>query len=67
MDAANHELSQPHEWMRGEREGKGVIGGNRREGAPVVDHEGACFPLKSAVGRRHSRVIWERREVAQEE
>ena len=39
MDAASHELSRPHERMRGEREGKSVIGGNRGEGAPVFDHE----------------------------
>ena len=39
MDAASHELSQPHEWMRGERQGEGVVGGNRGEGAPVLNHE----------------------------
>ena len=50
MDAASHELSQPYERVRGEREGEGVIGGDRREGAPVFEHDGASFPLKSAVG-----------------
>ena len=67
MDAASNELSQPHEWMRGEREGKGVVGGNRREAALVFNHERASFPLKSAVGSRHGAVVRERREVRQEE
>ena len=67
MDAASHELSQPHEWMRGEREGKGIGGGNRGEGAPVFEHEAASFPLESAVGSRHGGVFRKRREVRQEE
>ena len=29
MDVASHEITQPHERMRGEREGKGVVGGDR--------------------------------------
>ena len=39
MDAASHELTQPHERMGGEREGKGVVAGDRGKGAPVFDHE----------------------------
>ena len=39
MDAASPELTQPHEQMRGEREGKGVVDGDRGKGAPVFDHE----------------------------
>ena len=39
MDVASHELSQPHERVRGEREGKGVVDGDRGKGAPVLDHE----------------------------
>ena len=66
MDAASHELSQPHKWMRGEREGKGVIGRDRGEGASVFNHKQASFPLKSAVGSRHGGLIRRRREVRQE-
>ena len=50
MDAASHELSEPHERMRRERGGDSVIDRNQRKGAPVFEHEGASFPLKSAVG-----------------
>ena len=39
MDAASHELAQPHERMRGEREGKGIVDGDRGKGTPVFDHE----------------------------
>ena len=39
MDAASHELTQPHERMRGEREGKGVVAGDQGKGAPVFDHK----------------------------
>ena len=39
MDAASHELTQPPELVRGEREGKGVVDGDRGKGEPVFDHE----------------------------
>ena len=39
MDAASHELTQPHERVRGERERKGVVHGDRGKGAPVFEHE----------------------------
>ena len=39
MDAASHELTQPHERVRGDGEGKGVVDGDREKGAPVIDHE----------------------------
>ena len=39
MVAASRELFKPHERMRAEREGKGVIGEDRGEGVPVFDHE----------------------------
>ena len=39
MDAASHELAQPHERVRGERKGKGVVDGDQGKGAPVFDHE----------------------------
>ena len=39
MDAASHELTQPHGRVRGEREGQGVVDGDQGEGAPVFDHE----------------------------
>ena len=39
MDAASHELPQPNEWVRREREREGVVGGDRGEGAPVFDHK----------------------------
>ena len=67
MDAASHELFQPHERVRREREGEGVLGGDWGEGAPVFEHEGAGLPLKSAVGSCHGGVVWERGEVRQEE
>ena len=50
MNAASHELSQPHKRVGGEGEGEGVVGGNWGEGAPVYEHEGASLPLKCAVG-----------------
>ena len=39
MDVASHELTQPHERMRGERGGKGVVAWDRGKGAPVFDYE----------------------------
>ena len=39
MDVASHELTQSHERMRGEREGEGIVDGDRGKGAPVFDHE----------------------------
>ena len=39
MAAASHEFTQPHERVRGEREGKGVVDGDRGKGAPVFDDE----------------------------
>ena len=39
MDAASHEPTQPHERVWGEREGKGVVDGDRGKGAPVFDHQ----------------------------
>ena len=50
MEAAGHELSQPDERVRGEREGESLIGIDRREGELVFEHEGAGIPLESAVG-----------------
>ena len=67
MDTASHELTQPHERVRGEREGKGVVNGDRGKGAPVFDHECASLPLEGTVGSRHSGVIRKRREVRKEQ
>ena len=39
VDVASHELTQPHERMRGEREREGVVAGDRGKGAPVFDHK----------------------------
>ena len=67
MNAASHELSQLHKRVRGEGEGEGIVGGNRGEGAPVLEHEGTSLPLKSAVGSRHGGIVREMGEVGQEE
>ena len=67
VDATSHELSQAHKRVRGEREGEGIVCRYGGEGPPMVEHEGASFPLKSAIRSGHGGVIRERREVREEE
>ena len=66
MDASSHELFQSHERRRGEREREGVISWYGGERPPMVEHEGASFPLKSAVGSGHGGVIRDWWEVGKE-